>query len=138
MALARGRGPCSTRCAGRRQTTGRLPLPDSATTPEGLPATPCDPFDAVDAALSPLIAIRDTLPSWLSLRLQMQSALLAQRREQWASAIPAWRNVVTTFARLYGADSTATAKWRIPFAEVLLAGGLTAEAREEAHRAPRP
>ena len=92
-------------------------------------------FDAADAALSPLIAIRDTLPSWLLLRLQMQSALLAQRREQWASAIPAWRDVVTTFARLYGADSTATAKWRIPFAEVLFEGGLTAEAREEAHRA---
>jgi len=74
------------------------------------------------------------LPPWLGLRLQMQQALLAQRRGDPA-AVPLSAQLVDTFAGFYGADSTATAKWRIPLAEALFANGDPAGARAQIARA---
>jgi len=75
-----------------------------------------------------------SLPPWLGLRLQMQQALLAQRRGDPA-AVPLSAQLVETFAGFYGADSTATAKWRIPLAEALFANGDGAGARAQIARA---
>lgn len=75
-----------------------------------------------------------TLPPWLALRLQMQQALLAQRRGDPA-AVSLSAKVVDTFTGFYGADSTATAKWRVPLAEALLDNGDAAGARAQIARA---
>ncbi|WP_282263629.1 hypothetical protein, partial [Stenotrophomonas sp. PS02301] len=75
-----------------------------------------------------------SLPPWLGLRLQMQQALLAQRRDDPA-AVPLSAQLVDTFAGFYGADSTATAKWRIPLAEAMFANGDGAGARAQIARA---
>jgi len=74
------------------------------------------------------------LPPWLQLRLQMQQALLAQRRGDPA-AVPLSAQLVETFTGFYGADSTATAKWRIPLAEAMYANGDAAGARAQIARA---
>lgn len=86
------------------------------------------------AALEAFAAAHPSLPPGLALRLQMQRALLAQRTGNPAAA-DRWAEVVRTFSQLYGADSTATAKWRIPLAEALLDRGDTAAARAEVARA---
>ncbi|AWH52534.1 hypothetical protein C1924_04790 [Stenotrophomonas sp. ESTM1D_MKCIP4_1] len=70
----------------------------------------------------------------LALRQQMQAALLAQRSGD-GDAAARWATVVATFERFYGADSTATAKWRIPYAESLLADGDAAAASAQLRRA---
>ena len=70
----------------------------------------------------------------LALRQQMQAALLAQRGGA-ADAAERWATVVATFERFYGADSTATAKWRIPYAESLLTAGKAGAAEAQLQRA---
>lgn len=70
----------------------------------------------------------------LALRQQMQSALLAQRSGA-GDAAARWATVVATFESFYGADSTATAKWRIPYAESLLQSGNAASAAAQLQRA---
>ncbi len=92
-------------------------------------------YDEAEAALARLEAVRDSLSPGMVLRWEMQAARLAQRRGQWPRAVAAWQAVVATFSRLYGADSTATAKWRIPLAECLVELGRHEEAAEELHRA---
>lgn len=75
-----------------------------------------------------------SLPPWLALRMQMQQALLAQRRADPA-AVPLSAQLVETFTGFYGADSTATAKWRVPLAEALLDNGDATGARAQIARA---
>ncbi|AWH48632.1 hypothetical protein C1925_05455 [Stenotrophomonas sp. SAU14A_NAIMI4_5] len=70
----------------------------------------------------------------LALRQQMQAALLAQRGGD-SDAAARWATVVATFESFYGADSTATAKWRIPYAESLLQAGDAASATAQLQRA---
>ncbi|GAB3055703.1 serine/threonine-protein kinase [Stenotrophomonas tumulicola] len=70
----------------------------------------------------------------LKLRQQMQLALLAQRAHD-PVAVERWAETVATFEQLYGADSTATAKWRIALAEVLLEHGQAPAARAQIDRA---
>jgi len=70
----------------------------------------------------------------LALRQQMQAALLAQRGGD-RDAAARWATVVATFEGFYGADSTATAKWRIPYAESLLQAGDVASATAQLQRA---
>ncbi|HBS56195.1 MAG TPA: hypothetical protein DEA38_10735, partial [Stenotrophomonas sp.] len=70
----------------------------------------------------------------LALRQQMQAALLAQRGGD-SDAAARWATVVATFEGFYGADSTATAKWRIPYAESLLQAGDVASATAQLQRA---
>lgn len=72
--------------------------------------------------------------SWLALREKMQLALLAQRSGQ-PQAADAWALVVAEFSRLYGADSVATAKWRIPYAEALTDADRVSEAKAQVQRA---
>jgi serine/threonine-protein kinase len=86
------------------------------------------------SALQAFVAAHPSLPPGLMLRQQMQQALLAQRTGT-RTAAELWTTVVATFSQLYGDDSTATAKWRIPLAESLLAQGDTAAARAEIERA---
>ncbi|WDS37670.1 serine/threonine-protein kinase [Pseudoxanthomonas sp.] len=69
------------------------------------------------------------------LRWNMQAALLARRRGQHAKAVQAWDEVVKTFSGLYGADSTATAKWRVVLADALVADGQPDLARAQLTRA---
>ncbi|AWH22701.1 serine/threonine-protein kinase [Stenotrophomonas sp. ZAC14D2_NAIMI4_6] len=89
------------------------------------------------AARTALDAFRAQHPSpssSLALRQTMQEALLAQRSGA-ADAAERAGEVVREFSRLYGADSVATAKWRIPYAETLTDAGHIAQARAEVKRA---
>lgn len=72
--------------------------------------------------------------SSLKIRQQMQLALLAQRSRDPA-AVERWAETVATFEQTYGADSTATAKWRIVLAEVLFEYGQASAARAQIDRA---
>lgn len=86
------------------------------------------------AAIAAFAAAQHDLPPWLHIRLQMQQALLAQRSHA-PDAAARWQAAVATFATLYGADSTATAKWRVPLAESLVDAGRFDAARAEIERA---
>ena len=70
---------------------------------------------------------------WLS--WMMETARLAQWKGDVRAAARDWGSVVQSFARHYGKDSTATAKWRIIWAQALLADGQQAAARQELQRA---
>ena len=87
------------------------------------------------AELARLAALRADWTPGMVLRWEMQAALLSQRQRDWPRAVDDWRAVVERFSSLYGADSTATAKWRIPLAECLFEAGAPDEALRELRRA---
>ncbi len=89
---------------------------------------------AARQALAAFVAEHPQPTPSLALRQQMQQALLAQRLGEPEAAV-LWGKTVATFERFYGADSTATAKWRIPLAEALLDNGDVAAAAAQVERA---
>jgi len=91
-------------------------------------------LDDATRALATFISEHPKPTPSLMLRQQMQQALLAQRRGD-PEAATLWAATVKTFEGFYGADSTATAKWRIPLAESLLDQGDVAAAAAEVERA---
>nr|WP_255698989.1 tetratricopeptide repeat protein [Luteimonas sp. Y-2-2-4F] len=70
-----------------------------------------------------------------AVRQRVLAAAWRQRTGPAGVAAPAWREAVDAAASLYGAESAATAAWRVPLAESLVAAGDEAGASEQAGRA---
>ena len=60
---------------------------------------------------------------------------LALREGDPATAALAWTQALAMAEELFGADTIATARWRVPMAEALLAAGDLAAARDAYRRA---
>ena len=63
------------------------------------------------------------------------AASLALREGDPATAALAWTQALAMAEELFGADTVATARWRVPMAEALLAAGDLAAARDAYRRA---
>lgn len=90
--------------------------------------------DEAQRALDAFMVANPSPTPSVALRLQMQKAWLAERLGAPETA-QLWAETVQTFSRLYGPDSTATAKWRLPLAQALLKGGDSTAARAQMRRA---
>ena len=71
----------------------------------------------------------------LLFRHRTLEADLALREGDPATAALAWTQALAMAEELFGADTIATARWRVPMAEALLAAGDLAAARDAYRRA---
>ena len=92
-------------------------------------------FDAAKATLDAMRPLLEGKPPVLVFRHQALVAELLQRQGHDAQAVEAWALALAQAEAQYGSESISTARWRVPYAEVLLRAGQADQARAQVRRA---
>lgn len=92
-------------------------------------------FQDAQATLEAMRPLVEGKPPVLVFRHQLLVAELLQRQQRNAEALDAWALALSQAEAQYGAESISTARWRVPYAEVLLQAGQAEQARVQVRRA---
>lgn len=92
-------------------------------------------LDDARATLAALLPDLQGKSPQLLFRHRTLEADLALREGDAAAGAQAWTEALAMAEGLFGADTIATARWRVPMAEALLAAGDAAAARDQYQRA---